>query len=136
MASKLLESTPTALAHSIQPADRLQSKRMRKDLQLRFSALVLAFLTLTAVVFSGINFWKEGYFPVPTDGAWWIESGDGLVAERVAAGGPAEKAGIKPGDQLLAVNDQPIKSFRDAQGKVVANALTYLVREQYKTGIL
>ena len=135
MASKLLES-PKALVLSIQPADRLRSTRMRKDLQLRFSALVLAFLTLAAVAFAGINFWKERQYEVPTDGAWWIESGDGLKAERLAAGGPAERAGIKPGDQLLAVNSQPIRNITDAQGHVVTNAETTLVKEQYKTGVL
>ncbi len=114
----------------------MQQREMRKDLQLRVSALVLAFLTLAAVAFAGINFWKEGQFQVPTDGAWWIESGDGLKAEHLVPGGPAERAGIKPGDQLLAVGDQPILKVRDAQGQVVMNAIGALTRQQYKTGAL
>lgn len=136
MASQLLPPSSKVFARNIQPFRPQKTERMRKDFQLRFSALVLAFLTLTAVIFAGINFWKEWQFPTPTDGAWWIESGDGLKAERLVPGGSAEKAGIKPGDQLLEVSDQPIKNIRDAQGKVVMNAQTILVKELYRTGIL
>ncbi|HEY6253330.1 MAG TPA: ATP-binding protein [Candidatus Angelobacter sp.] len=107
---------------------------MRKDFQIRVSALVLALITLAAVVFAGINFWKEGQYPVPSDGASWIESGDGLRAVDLAPGGPAENAGIQPGDQLLAVDEQPIQNVKDAQGRVRANAFQRLVRQQYKTG--
>jgi PAS domain S-box-containing protein len=134
MASQLLQPFPKSFAFSTQPVDRLKTKRMRKDLQLRFSALILALITLAAIIFAGINFWKERQFLVPDDGAWWIESGDGLKAARVAANGPAETAGIMPGDQLLAIDDQPIKNVRDAQGRVVVNAQASLVRQQWRTG--
>src|SRR5215469_3848132 len=130
MASQLLKSSLTTFAFSHQPVER-----MRKDLQVRFSALVLAVITLTAVIFAGINFLKEGQFPVPTDGAWWIEVGDGLKAEQIYVGGPAEQAGIKAGDRLLAVNEQSITPLKDAQGRVVANAFDALQRQLYKTGV-
>lgn len=39
--------------------------------------------------------------------------GIGLLIERVAPGGPADKAGIKPRDILLAVGDKPIKRYTD-----------------------
>ena len=108
---------------------------MRKDFQFRVSALVLALITLTAIIFAAINFWKEGQYPVPYDGAWWIESGNGLTAERVAAGGPAERAGVKPGDQLLAVDDHPIIAVKDPQGRVVKNAASLLERQFYGSGV-
>ena len=108
---------------------------MRKDLQLRFSAVVLAFITLTAVIFAGINFWKERQYPVPYDGAWWVESGDGLKAAHLSQDGPAEKAGIKPGDRLLAINDQPIANLKDEQGRVTRNAQSLLEIQQHRTGV-
>jgi predicted metalloprotease with PDZ domain len=39
--------------------------------------------------------------------------GEGLLVERVAPGGPADKAGIKRDDILLAVGDKPIKQYAD-----------------------
>src|SRR5215472_19345580 len=106
MAMHLLKSSHKTFAFGSKVGSETQ--RMRKDLQLRFSAVVLAFITLTAVIFAGINFWKERQYPVPYDGAWWVESGDGLKAERLSQDGQAEKAGIKSGDRLVAINDQPI----------------------------
>src|SRR5215470_7165874 len=101
MASELLVSTDKALAFSPQTVNRRDTYRMPKDFQVRFSALILAFTTLAAIIFAGINFWKEGQYPTPVDGAWWKESGDGLRASGIILDGPAAKAGIKPGDQLL-----------------------------------
>jgi two-component system, NtrC family, sensor kinase len=85
-------------------------ERMRRDSLIWFSAVVLAILTAATVVFATINFQKERQYPVPYDGVWWIERDDGIVAARVDPGGPADKAGIKTGDKLLAINEQPIKS--------------------------
>jgi hypothetical protein len=39
--------------------------------------------------------------------------GEGLMIERVAPAGPADKAGIKRNDILLAVGDKPIKQYAD-----------------------
>ena len=108
---------------------------MRKDFQVRFSALIVAFITLAAVIFAAINFWKENQFPAPYDGAWWVESGDGLKAGRLTVGGPAEKAGIKIGDQLLSIDGQQITNTKDAEGRVVINAQDHLQRDLYRTGV-
>jgi PAS domain S-box-containing protein len=107
---------------------------MPRDFQLRFSALILGLITLTAMLFAGINFWKEGLYSVPIDGAWWSESGDGLVATRVMPDGPAAKAGIKVGDQLLAINGQQILTLKDREGRVVSAAQVQFQRELYGTG--
>jgi PAS domain S-box-containing protein len=84
---------------------------MRKDSLTWFSAVVLAILTAATVVFAVINFEKERQFRKPSDGAWWVEKDGALIAKAIAPGGPAEKAGIKAGDELLAIDDQPITSF-------------------------
>ncbi len=81
-------------------------QRMRKDHLIRVSAVVLALLTAASVVFAVINFQKESQFENPYDGVWWVEENGGLVARRVDAAGPGEKAGIKVGDRLLSVIDQ------------------------------
>ena len=39
--------------------------------------------------------------------------GEGVLIQRVAPGGPADKAGIKRDDILLAVGDKPIKKYVD-----------------------
>jgi serine protease Do len=47
--------------------------------------------------------------------------GEGLLVQRVAPGGPADKAGIKPDDILLAVGDKPIKQYADVIGELDAS---------------
>src|SRR5215510_4078074 len=133
MAIQLLQSSHKPFAFSSHLGSETQ--RMRKDLQLRFSAVVLAFITLTAVIFAGINFLKEGQYPVPFDGAWWTESGDGLKADHLTPDGPAEKAGIKPGDQLLAIDDHPITNLKDTQGHISRIALVTLEVQKHRSGV-
>jgi hypothetical protein len=79
---------------------------MRKDYIIRGSAVILAVFTVLSVVFAIINFQKDGQFSAPDDGVWWVEHNGGLFAKRVVAGGPGDKAGIKEGDQLIAVSDE------------------------------
>ena len=96
---------------------------MLKENQFRFIAALVALMTATAIVFAFINFQKEREFETPSDGVWWVESGGHLRAERVEADGPGEKAGIKQGDILVAVNGS------DVTRKAVQ------VRQMYRTGI-
>ena len=67
---------------------------------------VLVFLaTANAVVVSN---WSE-----VEDGVLWFEDVNGVVAEDVALGSPGDSAGIKTGDLLLSINNQPIESHAD-----------------------
>src|SRR5258708_8320464 len=84
---------------------------MNRESQARFVAVLLFLLTVAAVVFAGFNFQKEREFPVPDDGVWWVEHGGKLVADRVEPSGPGAKGGVKPGDQLVAVNDHELKTM-------------------------
>src|SRR5215471_5778140 len=101
---------------------------MRRDALIRFSAVVLAVLTVATIVFGVINFQKERKFPKPVDGVRWLEKWEGdrtvLEASAVTPGGPGDNAGIKVGDHLLAINDQPMLRTADIQ------------REQFRTGAL
>ncbi len=85
---------------------RVPRKTMNREFQTRFTVVFLILLTTAAVVFGGLNYAKEGTFQVPVDGAVWHESGDRLVATRVDSRGPAAHAGIKVGDQLVAIEKQ------------------------------
>src|SRR6201987_5499455 len=96
---------------------------MNRDFQIRFTAGLLFLLTVAACVFAWINFQKEHEFQIPYDGAWWVERGGHLVADRVEHNGPADKAGIRQGDTLATVN-----------GREVKNAPA-LERQLYATGV-
>ena len=95
---------------------------MNRDFQVRFTAVLLTVLTASAAVLAWINFQKEREFQVPYDGVWWVENAGHLVADRVEPDGPADKAGIRVGDSLTAVNQHPI------------NGTAALVRQLYATG--
>ena len=77
----------------------------KESLGLRLGAIVLALLTVAAVVFGIINFQQRLLFEMPDDGVTWLENAQGVSALYVAPDSSAERAGIKPGDQLLAIND-------------------------------
>ena len=86
------------------------SGSMPKEFTTRFSAVLLAVLTLAAGCFAWINFSKERQYQAPYDGVWWVESGDRLEAQRIDPEGPGARAGLRRGDVLLAINEQPTDS--------------------------
>jgi len=86
-----------------------QSARMNRDFQIS-PAVLLFLLTAAAIVLAAINFQKESEFRVPSDGVWWMEHGGKVVADRVEANGPGAKAGIKEGDNLVGIDQEPIKN--------------------------
>src|SRR5260221_9270654 len=96
---------------------------MLTELQGRLTATILATLTVAAIVFAWFNVQQERRVAIPNDGVWWVESGDSLVAERVHQQGPGELAGIKVGDRLAEVNDQPVATAAE------------LERQLYKKGV-
>ncbi|RRA47109.1 ATP-binding protein [Acidipila sp. EB88] len=81
---------------------------MERSLQTRVVALTLALLTVAAVLLAVLNFQQEQHFQRPTDGVWWSESQGALEADRVPHNSAGERAGIKAGDFLLSVNQQPM----------------------------
>src|ERR1035438_962911 len=83
---------------------------MARDLQTRLFAIILAMVSVAAIAFAWINFQKENEFSIPYDGVWWVESGGHLRAERVDVDAPGQKAGIKLGDQLVAVDGRDVSN--------------------------
>ena len=76
--------------------------------RLKNAAVVLAGLAFATL---GVyNVVQKATWSVMDDGVYWKDSPQGLVAERVASSGPAARAGVRPGDVLLAADGQEVLS--------------------------
>ena len=73
------------------------------SLKIRFGAVTLVLVTLTAVVFSLINFQQREEFQLPDDGVSWLDTPSGVVAWNVSPDSPAARAGIRKDDRILAI---------------------------------
>jgi len=82
---------------------------MNESLRMRVPAVLLAFLTLAAVIFGGLNFRQRSQFVMPDDGVTWLDTPSGVQAWRIEPASPAAKAGIQPGDTVSAVDAAPIR---------------------------
>ncbi len=87
---------------------------MKNAFQTRVLVIVLGVMTLAACVLAGLNVAAESSYNVPTDGVWWIETlpgsagqPAGLCARQVPLDSPGDRAGVRQGDILLAVDDRP-----------------------------
>ncbi len=87
----------------------------------RFTTVLLALLSLALVVFGIINFQQHGKYQVPSDGVSWIDTDQGVRAWIVEPNGPGYRAGIREGDELRAIDGEPIKYGVEA-AKAVFNA--------------
>ncbi|HEV2988310.1 MAG TPA: ATP-binding protein [Candidatus Angelobacter sp.] len=138
MASKLHQSPGRTLVFiKREGKDRLAAQRMRRDFLFRFSALLLAFLTLAAVIFAGINYWsernKEAKNPTPEDGVWWVEAGI-VQAQSVLLDSPADKARVHQGDRILTINGQRITEVGDWRAPLsnvpAGSKITYVLQRK------
>ena len=130
MAAKLLidpqpgiELPEGALRPASHPTGGSPPKAMNRESQVRSVAVLLFLLTVAAVVFAGFNLNSEWKFLVPDDGVWWVEQGGHLTADRVDPNGPGARSGIKPGDQLVSIDGQEVKTMPGVE------------RQLYRTGI-
>ena len=76
-------------------------------------AAVLALATLAAIVFGVINFQQRTIFSTPDDGVSWLDTPSGVEAWHISPDSPAAKAGIRTGDNVVAINDVPVHSAID-----------------------
>ena len=74
----------------------------------QFAATLLLICTAAAVVAAVLSFQQLRNYPLHDDGVTWVDrqgpDGRSLVlAEYIESGGPGERAGIRPGDQVLKI---------------------------------
>src|SRR5438094_4306097 len=82
----------------------------RKIWSVKYVATVL--LTLTVLILGGLNAQRKRRYIPPDDGTAWFEGTEGIQARLVVPDGPAEKAGIRRGDVLRAINGQAVENDR------------------------
>ncbi len=73
-----------------------------------FKTTLIVLLTVAMAVMGVVNGLQKGKHVTPDDGCGWIKTSRGVEAWILETGGPADKAGIRTGDVLVAVNDRPI----------------------------
>ena len=83
---------------------------MKQNLRVSLGAVVLALATLAAVIFAWLNFVQREEFESPDDGVAWQDSAQGARAWKLATNSPAARAGVRPDDLLVAINDVPVKT--------------------------
>ncbi|MCL6564797.1 MAG: PAS domain S-box protein [Acidobacteriia bacterium] len=86
---------------------------MKEGLHIKLGAVVLALLTVAAVVFAILNFQQRRQFQTPDDGVSWEDSAAGVRAWAVAPDSPAARAGVEPGDVLKAIDGTPVRRAVD-----------------------
>jgi hypothetical protein len=96
--------------------------------------LIAAALFVTAGVLNFTKRWHDQ--PPPTDGVQWVQNGDRIIAESVKRDSTGARAGILPGDRLIAISefegqDDQIANASDVQIYLeearVGGHLTYLI---------
>ena len=82
---------------------------MKQSLRMQLGAVLLAVLTLAAVIYGFYNFQQRARFDTPDDGTSWLDTPQGIQAWYISPNSPAAKAGIKPGDQITEVNGAEVR---------------------------
>jgi two-component system NtrC family sensor kinase len=77
---------------------------MKESLRVSVGAVILALATLAAVIFAWLNFLQRSRYDLVDDGVAWSDTATGIEAWKVTPNSPASIAGIRPGDQLLAID--------------------------------
>ena len=83
---------------------------MKQSFRVSLGAVILALVTLAAVIFAILNFDQRARFESPDDGVAWRDTDHGVEAWRVSTTGPAWRAGDR-GVQM----DQRAGSFPSRQ---------------------
>jgi PAS domain S-box-containing protein len=96
---------------------------MKNAMQTRALAIALAIATLAVCLLAGFNFAQENSFDEPTDGIRWIEGTGGLRAARVPADSPGDRAGVRKGDILVAVNEHPTPRLGAFEREIYRNGI-------------
>ncbi|HEV3219941.1 MAG TPA: ATP-binding protein [Candidatus Acidoferrales bacterium] len=103
---------------------------MTDSLRVRVGAVILVLVTMAAIIFGVINFRQRAAYDMPDDGVTWWDTTKGVVASKIAPNSPAVLAGIKPGDRLISINDNPMRTTADVTQRLWRVGLWTEVRYQ------
>ena len=90
-----------------------------RELKFQFSGALLMILTVAAVICAFINFQQQSRFGLPDDGVTWVDARGSVVAAYVAPGGPADRVGIRRGDQVTKIAGASIETATDVSRVLV-----------------
>jgi two-component system NtrC family sensor kinase len=96
---------------------------LKSGSQTRLLAVLLAVITLAAGGLAIANFMQEGSFVPATDGVRWTETTGGLRAYIVPSDTPGEKAGMRTGDVLTAINETPTPTIAAAERAITESGV-------------
>lgn len=86
------------------------------SLNLKTAAVLVAAALLTTL--GGYNAYLKARWNPSDDGVFWVQSSQGVVAQRLSPDGPAQRAGLQRGDILLAIDDQDALSAQQIRNQV------------------
>jgi len=86
---------------------------MLQELKFQFSTAILTVVTVAAAIAAVLNFKQIHKYPLPDDGAVWVENHGRVVAARLDPGGAAEFAGIRVHDVLERIQGTPVTDVND-----------------------
>lgn len=105
---------------------------MLQELKFQLSTAILTVLTVAAAISAAINFEQQFRFRLPDDGVTWIDRDGRVVALRVALQSGGAGAGLRPGDVLRKVKEQPVENAIHVTQLLVGigawNKADYLIR--------
>jgi two-component system NtrC family sensor kinase len=84
------------------------TQRRSKNALVVLAGLILASLGVYNIV-------MKATWTLMDDGVFWNAAPQGLVAARISPGGPASRAGVQPGDILIAVDEREVLTRADLE---------------------
>jgi two-component system, NtrC family, sensor kinase len=80
----------------------------------QFAGTLLLILTIAAIIAGVLSFEHLRSYPLHDDGVTWVDQTgtngrSRVIAAHISVGGPGEKAGIRTGDELVAINALVVK---------------------------
>ena len=90
-----------------------------KELRAQLVSALLVVLTAAGLISAAVNFQQQKQYHLPEDGVTWVDRADGqgktiVLALDIVEGSAADRAGIKPGDRLIKINNYPVETAIDA----------------------
>src|SRR5580658_1979762 len=86
---------------------------MLQELKFQLSTAILTVLTVAAAIAAGVNYDQIHKFKLPDDGGVWVNRSGKVIAAQVLANGPADRARIRAGGTLEAIQAERVRNTDD-----------------------